>query len=245
MYLLGIGDVHFGEYGFDYGSEKIFNENLYFIKHNRSKVILMGDLVNAATQYSKASWLSEKEHCQEQIDFMVDKLRPIKNKLLGSILGNHEYNSYKITALSPTYVICHDLKIPYLGFRSIIEVLAGDIKYLVSVYHGRGSSRTLGAKINTLDNRRMYNDADIYMCGHTHNMGIYPVARYIYDPDLKKQVKKNELLVHTGSFLNDTANYANKEDYPPLPLGTPIITLSEKEKKFAGYIEISKFEYLA
>jgi predicted phosphodiesterase len=237
MYLIFIGDTHLGEKGFTMNSRIALKEIVDFAKINNTIIILIGDLVNCATASSLASFLSQNMNLDEQIDLVDSFLYPIRKKIIGSIIGNHEANGYKMTGSYPTKQICKDLSVPFWGFRTIQRIKVGKIDYWVSVHHGHGGGRALGSKINNLDKRRGYNYADIYAMGHTHMLGIIPVARFVPDEKTGREKLVYEYEVHTGSFLDSGATeYSSKTDYPPLPIGTPVLYLDPKVKRVGGWI---------
>ncbi|MDD2260258.1 MAG: hypothetical protein PHO87_04590 [Acholeplasmataceae bacterium] len=89
--LVPFGDLHYGDKSCNWAkAQKMID---WIKNNNNTRVILMGDLLNSATKTSVgAAVFDEDRHGQDQLDFMIDALRPIKKKIYGALVGNHPYH---------------------------------------------------------------------------------------------------------------------------------------------------------
>ena len=80
--LTPFGDIHYGLKQCDF---KLANDYVKWIKKNEdSRVLLMGDLIDSATKYSRGPQIFEDDITpQEQYDGMIELLMPIKDKIIG------------------------------------------------------------------------------------------------------------------------------------------------------------------
>lgn len=89
--LVPFGDIHYGDKSCNWNkAQKMID---WIKSENTTRVILMGDLLNSATKTSVgAAVFDEDRHGQDQLDFMIDALKPIKKKIYGGLSGNHPYH---------------------------------------------------------------------------------------------------------------------------------------------------------
>lgn len=89
--LVPFGDLHYGDKSCNWNkAQKMID---WIDSEKNTRVILMGDLINSATKTSVgAALFDENKHGQDQLDFMIDALKPIKKKIYGALVGNHPYH---------------------------------------------------------------------------------------------------------------------------------------------------------
>ena len=81
-----IGDVHYGSP--QCNVNKFLDMVKYCVEH-KLYVMLMGDLIEMATRYSVGSGVYEQEFPgQSQVEWIIEKLKPLGNLILGSHNGN-------------------------------------------------------------------------------------------------------------------------------------------------------------
>lgn len=74
-------------------------------------IIIGGDLLNNALKNSKSNVYEEIMSPEEQLDYMIELLRPVAGKIVCAIPGNHEYRSGKEADAHPIKEICRALSI--------------------------------------------------------------------------------------------------------------------------------------
>jgi len=110
----------------------------------------------------------------KQIDRVLEIFKPIKDRCLGILDGNHERSFQKYSALiDVTSRIAKELGVPRLGDIAIIDVkLRVDARHKkvlrVWAAHGWGSSRLKSGAALTLERAGSHYDADVYFMGHLH-----------------------------------------------------------------------------
>lgn len=201
-----------------------------------------------ADENSKAqldTWMAQ------DVESLAQELAPIKDRLLGTILGNHfwtfseGYNSEQLLA--------QKLGIPYLGPTGIIRVdIKGNKKVLhritIWAHHHGGSKggKTVGSDAGALEKAEGNFEADIYTLSHTHRRLAYKVPKLGLTDDRKpKVVERTKVFVRTGAFLKgynqyqpsttkqDFPSYAELEAYRPTDLGYVKVKISLDGKRLA------------
>jgi len=119
--------------------------------------------------------------------------------------------------------ICHRLKIPYLGFSTLLNMYFPNGKKLNGfISHGAGGGRKPGSKLNRLDEiRGKFSNLDFTALGHTHDLVTRPIVTLYQDgSSLESRILH---AASTGSFLRNyvpkTLGYGERALYDPLPIG--------------------------
>lgn len=151
----------------------------------------------------------------EAVNYAVELFRPIKDKILAVVSGNHEARSEKVTGLNPMYLICSELGIQdrYRNAEAILAINLGKRHttnaqcYFIQLHHGTGTSK------NALTKDEIYSlytqGVDCIITGHTHKSmhtryRVNDINKYT-----KEIIPKKVDIVVTNSFLDD-ADYAKR-----------------------------------
>ena len=212
----------------------------------------LGDWIGAITSDDKR-WSQEEVKIPtpiEQAALAVETFRPIAEKCLVGLNGNHERKLHRFGAIVEK-LICEPLKIPF-GTYSARIVLPG----LFNIYctHGRLSlksnakdfeQRTANMKA-TLKMRLMHKMADcaVMLVGDCHKLLVVEPSKILYMTDGKDGVQQNYLKGETtgkyinpdqrwyaacGSFerisVDGVSGYAERLMLDPVPLGAIIIKI--------------------
>ena len=206
-------------------------------------LILGGDLINNNLRSSVGSPWDDVLRPREQKRRMVEMLKPISNRILCCVSGNHERRSMKDADDDVTYDIMSklDLEDVYrqnaaflklqLGQRSN-EPNKGNATYTFAVTHGAGGGVYTGATVNR--NERWGNvieGVDCVIVGHTHKGTVSKPSKLVFDPYNNKVTMKEYVVISCVSWQR-YAEYPLQKMLLPAATGTPqIIHLSDKEKK--------------
>jgi hypothetical protein len=233
--VLPIGDTHIGDPNFD---RFALTNRLDKAMKEDTLVFLTGDILNNGI---KSSVSDIYEECiapgDEQIEYAYELFKPYKSILVGCIDGNHENRTVKDVNISPTKYLAEKLSMPYWGIHSLLKFQLGKnehgdlINYIFYVHHGSGGGRSRGAKANKMINQEMIvTGADVYVRSHTHSVDVFPNASIEFDARTMRTFIHKMYHVNTGSWLN-WSKYAERMEYPVLPIGTPTIILNGTRKE--------------
>jgi DNA polymerase II small subunit/DNA polymerase delta subunit B len=250
IYVIPISDVHLGDKGFTKECEKKLKGYINWVKTTPNAfVILNGDLVNCATRLSKSSPFDQNMDLAEQIEGIVELLKPIKNKILGAINGNHENRLSDYTGYSPTISICERLGIDYLGDSATYILRLGcrkklnspRLSFTIYSHHTTGGGNSIGSKINRIASmREIVANADVFVGSHNHMLGAIHGVTQIINETTSKLETVRQMIVDTGGYLDWNNTYAERNMLAPLRIGSPRIHLIVKRNSKSGNEIISK-----
>lgn len=203
--LVPFGDLHYGDKSCNW--EKAQKMIDWIDSEKNTRVILMGDLVNSATKTSVgAALFDENKHGQDQLDFMVDALRPIKKKIYGALVGNHPY--HKDTEVLTTN-----------GWKLLSEVTLDD-----KLAQFNEDTKEISYSLPT-GLQKVYTDNVITIENNFTKQIVNPEHNVLYDG---KKIKAKQLLNKSLDKMKFIyfGNYLNKQ----------IVSLSDKELSFITWI---------
>lgn len=230
-----IGDVHLGANSCE---EKAFKRLLRKVAAtNNAYVILMGDLIDAITRTDPrfdsgglADWIPihrANTIAEVELEYAVELLEPIKDKIVGAIVGNHEDKVAKHYGTDIHQRMCTHLGIRNLSYSALIRFAfkRANERSSIDVYahHGHGGGRKAGAKVNRMHDEGGDVAADIYLMGHVHERGwsMKPILHMHKDKPLL--VAKERHFGLTGTYLRTYkqgySGYAEKSGFPPTSIG--------------------------
>jgi predicted phosphodiesterase len=176
-------------------------------------VILGGDLVNNNVRTCKfINPYDELVRPREQKHQMVEFLKPIKDKILCAVGGNHEARSIKDDDIDITYDIMAKLDIEdlYRPGMCFMKVSLGHRKdntpiqsYTFAVTHGAGGGIYTGATVNR--NERFGNvveGLDCLIVGHTHKGTVTKPSKIVIDRKNDVVSMSHYTVISMVSWLN-------------------------------------------
>ena len=137
IYFIPIGDFHVGDKSGLGGSSqeginatKKFRDMTKWIKETpQAYTFLMGDLFDATIRTSIGNVHDNQFNLGEAKDFVTEELRPIKDKILGAIEGNHEQRIIRATGDSPIKDLSKFIGIEYFpNWCAYLYLSVGDNK---------------------------------------------------------------------------------------------------------------------
>ena len=241
--IIPISDVHRGNPLF---SVKHLDRTLDMIASDEEiYTILNGDLCEAALKTSKGEIYHQVGSPQEQRDWMIDRLTPIRQKILGMTMGNHEYRIYKETGIDICKDIAKALNVPYRAEGIILKIMFGSgnnrtpkrpYTYWGYATHGYGGARTKSAKAVKAERAGHWiPKMDFIIMSHDHTVNVAPDVCLMTDPRTRvdketgfmvgKVVAHRRMLVKSNAYLK-WGGYSEMGGFPPVDLEAPIIKLS-------------------
>lgn len=230
-------DMHIGEEACDI--EMVEREIEYIKNTPNAYAVIGGDLMDNTTKNSIGDVYRPKLTPQQQLEQVCAYLKPIKDKIICMVSGNHEERTWRESGIDLLGCVAMNLGIEkyYLNEGGVVFIKFGvkrndkhkdkgytPNQYTIYVQHGSGGGRKLGGKANRLYDLGDIVDTDVVICGHTHEPLTF--KKSIFRVDLTKQTvnEKERLYVNTGSFLK-YAKYAQKNGYLPSSRTMPKIYL--------------------
>lgn len=239
--LIPLFDIHFGT--------KLHNKNLWskiktYISQNPNCYCYIGgdicefipiadkrfDFNNLPSNFAK----NIDKLLTYSIDYTIEQLEPIKEKILFIHAGNHDnkfLNSYGLDIISS---IAKGLNLK--NYTLSYEVLAKFIfkynkTYSFDLYshHGVGISSKPGSLINKIEDISSCINADLYIMGHSHSL-IFTYRPYIQlNHTGTKIIKKNKYFLRIGGFRENRhqnfSDYGEKYGSKLIPIGTYLIKI--------------------
>lgn len=179
--------------------------------------IYMGDGGECVTKLSKGNIYGQLMSPRMQLEAVVDLLKPVLDKGLFGIRGNHGHRVYKETGLSFDHTLCARLGIPYLGFATFANFLVNRSSYDCYLHHGSDSGVSLSAKIAKAEAFGRFIDADAILTAHSHvAMELQPSSILGCDNNAQKVRTKLRHQYICGSAYDSRSGYAEEKGYPPL-----------------------------
>lgn len=231
--ILPIGDVH---YGSPEHNAKLFDETIERIKNQENLYcILLGDLIECVTKDSLGDLYTQRGTPQEQAEHIVEKLIPIKHKILAMTGGNHENRIFKTSGFDINSYIAYKLDIieRYAKNSFVLFIRFGRQRgskqkyhtFSLVVSHGVGSGVKKASKLNAITKlQETIVGADVYIIGHVHDYICTYNDIFSIDTHNKKITKKTSCLLSQGAYL-DFGGYGYEKGYKPLSLKYGIITM--------------------
>ncbi len=243
-------DVHYGNPLF---SNHYFEQHLkVIIEDPCCYTVLNGDLCESSLRTSKGDIYKQVGTPQDQRDWVIKKLEPIKNKILGMTTGNHENRIYNETGIDISKDIAEALHIPYRPEGLLLKISFGNKNsgvegrpyvYYLYMTHGYGGARTKSAKAVKVERLSTWIDADVYIMSHDHVVNAAPDIYLM--PDNRTREDKTtgftigkisahrKMLVKSNAFVK-WGGYAEMSGFPPNDLVCPIIKLEGKGEPFVS-----------
>jgi len=224
LLLIPLGDVHLGAPTCNVGK---FEKTLAFIARTDCWVVLMGDLLEAASKGSVgAGWVEQTQSPQAQLDALVEVLTPIKDKILIVLEGNHEERIWKQSGIQIAKVLAKMLGVPFGGYSAFLKLKVRKNNYIVHTKHGSSNAWYPHTKLTAAMRTAQHTDADLYLYGHTHELLSIKVPRRSMSTRSRTVKVSEKYFVLTGSFLEYEGSYAQKKNMYPIQTGIANITLS-------------------
>ena len=232
--LYFIADVHLGAREHmttawdDFRNRVLDDPNAY--------LILGGDMINNGTKNSVSGPFDDIMRPREQKEIMTGMLKPLKDRILCALPGNHEARSGKDADDDPMYdILCKlDLEDIYRENIAFLKLKLGRKHhapaYILTVVHGSGGGIWTGAAVNR--NERFgatIDGTDALLVGHTHKAYVAQPGKIVIDPrNNEVSIKPVKIIVATSWM--DYGGYAARKQMLPASHAPQVITLHGDKK---------------
>jgi predicted MPP superfamily phosphohydrolase len=225
-----VGDLHIGDPG---ARVDLFEKLVEQIKNNENEyLILLGDLVNNGIKSSLTNTYEETMPPSEQKRTAITMLRPVADKILGMVGGNHEYRTKKEVDqdISLDIALALGIENRYDPYHLIIDLLVGESRYVFYVFHGHSATRLPGGTVNAYQQVQLnIFGVDAYLHGHSHIPYAIPYTTYFYAPNNKQVQLKTFYDISVASWISWTG-YAARKQMRPRPVVQVVLSLPSKQK---------------
>ena len=241
------GDIHRDATGCDEQRWKWFLDRS---KKEDAYYLGMGDYhdLASAREQSHLNRDSLHETTMETLDELVEKnnrkfsseIKHMNGKLLGLLDGNHNWRFPNGVTASED--LANRMGCAHLGWLSHITLTFKIGQKTQNVYivacHGRAGGKRIGTSINQVeDMKTIFPMADIYVMGHNHDRGAWPID-ILYPTSCGNIKQKRQFLCRSGSFLKGyekgKSNYVTGRLLRPADLGALKLNISFHRDLEAG-----------
>ena len=213
-------------------------------EHDNAFTILNGDMMNCATKESTPEFYEDLIIPDDAYAQLRARLMPIKDKILMITRGGHEEAIFRKVGADYMARLAYDLgDIPYMPDGGMFGMRLGKNNHTCMFWgyctHGWGGARTIGAKVNKVEQLANLANVDFIVLSHDHTAAIHRL-NVLEPPRSRIQFNKpmyltsqRKLLINTGGFVR-YRGYIQRKGYAPQDLGTPRIRL-ELKNDHTGY----------
>jgi len=218
------GDWHLGAKTCD---EDMIRTDLKRALDNGWYVLGMGDMLEMATRVSPGSGVFEQEGPNEQMERVLEMLKPINDAglLIGLHSGNHENRLNNVAGITITQWLCSLLGCRYLNHAATHNWKVGKQSYTVYSTHGSSGSRLPWTKIKAAIDCFRFTDAETVLYAHTHGLDHMTQLYQHVDKKNRKVGHAKRHAILTGSYLRYPGSYAEQKNLPPVSMGCAVVTI--------------------
>lgn len=194
-----MSDLHINEITCN---EKLLKNHLDYLVKNNCRIFIRGDIGNFITKNDKKRYVKSKDaqkidaSLNEEIDYIVNFLKPYANYIDYIGQGNHEVSMIKYNSLDPVYmivwalnqirnkklqrIVCGDYKgfITLKFFKPDKNSTCGVRRYIIFSHHGKGENSPITKGIIDIQRLAMTTQAHLYWLGHKHTQIIDDTLHY-------------------------------------------------------------------
>jgi predicted phosphodiesterase len=226
--IVVLGDIHLGAPEADI----VFLKRIINMANKKGYYfILNGDLIDCGLRESPgASVYENKMNPRQQIEEIVNILKPISHKILSSTIGNHEARVLYNSSININSIIVSSIGgIVKDGlYQTMDSIKVGKEKYDLFHMHGASNAMTTEGRVNAFKKMIDIVEADIYCFSHCHDLHARKFIKNIITNNGVEE--KIQTLVLCGNFLKQSP-HAQLKGYPNLRMGAPLIKLYPNKHK--------------
>jgi hypothetical protein len=204
-----------------------------------------------------ADWVDEDDIAESERKYAVNKLRPIKEKVLGALMGNHELALQKEFEQAVHRRMCGDLGLKDLGYMALVRLQFKRMGNMggrngkkrpqgtdyftldMILHHGWGGGSSDSADVGKMDVLLRDYSAQIAIAGHTHrywavkNLVHYLNRRGLLDARVVMKAR-------SGTFLKTVSaghhSYSERGAMRPVMTGALKITINPHLRDFTANV---------
>ena len=215
------------------------------------RLILLGDVTDSINVSDPrfnpqeiAPWIATEDLSDRLIleaERAVDILKPIRDRIDGLVIGNHENKPKRNHQLDVHRILKQGLDVDAMGMIGFLQYTfvgrdRGESAPIVFyLEHGSGGASTVGNVLNKMVKRaKDFPGADVVAGAHHHRNGATTAETVLYDPKERKIVHKPTLCVTVGTFLRyhlpNQTSYGEMFNMDPHGIGPGNVVLAPWDK---------------
>ena len=190
--------------------------------------------------------LDRDDYADACVDWNLELLTPIKDKIDAYLCGNHEDGYERRHGSNVAKVTARLLGVPYVGYESYLRYFLGDGKSNVTVngclYHGAGGNSPVTKGMIGITRNQTNFRYDFAMSGHIHQQtfGQAAVLDVAGTFDNGRVVEKSICAAICGTYLKTyqagtTTTYGARGRYAPAALGAGRVYIDMKSNVNGRY----------
>ena len=225
------GDEQLGHVTCD--EDRIIKDITWVEKNPQCVVMLLGDAIDAATDRSPGSIRENKIGPITQANRYIDIHRPIREKIIGYVGGNHERRIDKALSEGGAGVrmiaeglSTPDHKIPYSGGLLLLDLYWRNHLWTFTLFHGAGAASTPGSITQRLQKNIMLTDSLITLSGHLHSE-MKTSRRFVKRSAEGKIKVTKQTSLQCGTYLQYIGSYGEVAGLSPTGPDMIVIELLE------------------
>jgi hypothetical protein len=241
LYLAG--DLHYGDPNCD--TDAFYPRFIDAVQEDASRVKLvglMGDYIYEFPKQDKRNYGNTRPNRSGVLGLyseVRDMLKPISNRVIACLAGNHDEDWYKAENIDFVNWMCAENSIPYCGYECYIrlKIFRDDdnsdrpMKNIdILLWHGAGGGRTAGSAFNKLHNPiDSFRLANIIGMGHVHRLGCLHEEWQDIDEEHLRPKAVDQYFVLTGGYQRGYApdsTYISRKMLPPVAIGGVKLTIT-------------------
>jgi len=214
--------------GTDFYDEKKAKEIRKYIQEENAVWVGMGDMAECSTRRSVGAGIYQQVIIpKEQIKYLREFLKPIANKCIGMVNGNHEDRIFKDDGVDILDIICYELEIPYCGCEIFGSIVKEKKAYTFYGVHSRMGNKTAGLALNASerDIEKMLGNFQILMRAHAHKNAVQISEYFEIDTRNNTILSRPRVILMTGHYTNRRDSYVAQKPQRPEPKGTIALEL--------------------
>jgi len=164
-----------------------------------------------------------------QMEYIVNLLEPIKEKILVMLPGNHEDKLRTRYSIDVMKQLKKDLKINIGSDETYLRLKFNRNQFHTTpvnfwLHHGWFAGRKIGGKINQLTDVSNSRDADVYIAGHSHDLWATTLEKQFLPLNGMIPIKVKKIFINSGTFMETNTlggtSYSSQKAYPISKIGT-------------------------
>ena len=238
VYIHPIGDLHIGHKNCNY---RIIERAVKAVEYEEGehRILLMGDLMDCGTKSAVGASVYEQAlSMAEQLEMLKYFFEPVKDKIDGCVMGNHEYRIFKDVGVDIIEIFCNELGIPYFGYSGVVTYsINGNRAYNINMFHGKAGGGVENA-LKACKNMATKVNADVFLMGHCHRLGYTNRSVKVIDSRNSTLVDSLQHFILTGHSLDYDESYADQANLEIAPPGFPTVKLASTGQKEISIIQL-------